>query len=130
MTVTVEWDDAPKTIIRYTFSKGWRWDEFIDAINQSNAMIETVDHVVDIISDVQEHDSPGGGLPKSRMFASIKHPREGIIVVVRATPLMEMFRNVIRDASPHRTEYEKFHFVESLDDARAYIWAAREAKCD
>lgn len=51
MTVSVEWADGSQRALRFKYLNTWTWDDYFDALNQSNHMIAQVHHPVNVIDD-------------------------------------------------------------------------------
>src|SRR5215831_17349536 len=54
MTITVDWDDEAKTLLRYRYIGKWTWDEYIAANEQAVRLARSVDHSIDVIADFSE----------------------------------------------------------------------------
>ena len=67
MGIVLEWENGQHTIIRWTFSGAWTWDDFEAAQREFHAMLNTVDHNVDVIADLRQSQL----LPKDT-FANFK----------------------------------------------------------
>lgn len=61
MTVSVEWADGAKRALRFRYMDGWTWDEYYNALNQSESMMAQVPHPVSVIDDF----GASGGFPES-----------------------------------------------------------------
>ena len=57
MPVVSQWANAEKTIIYLLYEKPWDWDAFAAGVAHSNALMDTVQHPVDMIIVIH------GGLP-------------------------------------------------------------------
>jgi hypothetical protein len=53
MSVSVTWDNDQHTILRFQFGDYWEWDEFQAAIKESQGLLASVNHIVDVIADLQ-----------------------------------------------------------------------------
>ncbi len=61
MTVSVEWADSTKRALRFRYLNTWTWDDYYDALTQSEHMIEEVPHAVSVIDDF----GASNGFPES-----------------------------------------------------------------
>ncbi len=127
MSITVQWDKDENTIICFTYAGSWEIEEFFDATAQSEAMMATVDHTVDVILDMRNCSL----LPRNFIFALKKtvpatRPNMGLFVLVGASPVITVFSKQIgrllsRKGSKH------FEFAATLDEARTLIAKANRS---
>ena len=54
MPVTVEWDDAAHTIVRYTFAGDWEWEDFLALREQVDVMLDSVEQPVGVILHIPD----------------------------------------------------------------------------
>jgi hypothetical protein len=125
MAITVEWDDADKTILRNDYTGAWTWDEYIEAGRQNNELVASVPHRVDIIANMREGTMPRGGSAiaiSTRVIRSAP-PNRGIIVVV-INPLLKALVSVFKKLD---NDIGSITFAaESLDEARRVVARERE----
>ena len=124
MTVSANWDNEQKTIIRYSFDGNWTWNEFYAAVNQSHALQDAVSHRVDIILDLGEsYVVPEGALMQFRRLAGINHANTGVRVIVsRNSTLGVLFDTFTRVYSKIA---EKHYLASSMEQAYAIISQVR-----
>lgn len=53
-TITLEWDNAEKTILRYTFQGNWNWDDYLEYLAIGRKMMAEVEHEVSILNDMRQ----------------------------------------------------------------------------
>lgn len=83
MSVTTEWHDDHKTVILYTVSDPWTWDEMYKGIDDCYAMMETVQHSVDTIFDIRESNGlPPSALANIRTLNRRRHENSRHVVVI------------------------------------------------
>src|SRR5262245_10917165 len=120
MSITVEWDDDEKTILRNDYSGAWTWEEYMEAGRKNNELIASVPHRVDIIANMRAGMMPRGGSPmaiSSRVIRSAPSNR-GIIVVVTNSlvkGLLTVFKKIDNNIGPITFG------AESLDEARQVV---------
>jgi hypothetical protein len=117
--ISLKWMNEQKTILLISYvDEKWTWDDVTESVRCTNAMIDGVGGVVDVIIDMRGHRAlPNGGSPfKTIEFVRIsRHPRQNCIVVVGlrgAIAKLAEFMQRIPDPNP-RT----IHIVNSLDEA-------------
>lgn len=120
MGVSVTWDNAEKTVIRYDFEGSWSWDEAQQALAKVKVMMGTVDHVVDFIADLRScRSQPTDLLNKALQVARRTPANTGILVMVGANRFIQslytVFKRVYADLAGETM------FVDTLEDARAFI---------
>ncbi len=124
MPIHVEWDDTEQTIIRYTFSSPWTWNEYRAAIDAAWDLARTVDHPTDTITDMS-----GSRLWPDGLFTNIRKSVVEIpdttqtVVLIGGGLFVEMALGVLRRV--YTAQKTKFLTAKSLDEARALIRARR-----
>lgn len=122
----VFWYDDEKTIIYHRYTRGFTIVDFYRAAETSAQMLATVPHPVDIIIETQS-------LPKmSGMFSAAQHvnrivpPNQRLVVAVGANSVLRSMVEITRKIAPRATQ--NIHFVDTLEDALAYIEAYRSSR--
>lgn len=115
MPITVTWIDAEKTVVHLSYLKPWDWTEFEAALNEANALLDTVDHPVDMI--VQMHDGLPREISPARFRTIFSHFHRNIrsTALLGASDLIRItitaFMRVLGQ------DHRNFFFAASLDDA-------------
>lgn len=119
--IAVCWDNPEQTIVRMEFEPGWTWDEFYAAVQQANALIDTVSHPVSYLS-VQT--TPNAYIAPNTLthLANVHkhwHPRSVISVIVGPAAYVNAFLNVLLRMHP---ELKHIHrMANTADEARKLI---------
>src|SRR5215213_10453501 len=119
MGITVEWDNPEKTILRYIYVGQWNLDNFYHALQESREMMDTVDHRVGVIIDVQNSKLvPNGVLSHGKNVSLRKHHNQGKSIIVGASGFVRTLFDVYKKV--YRTSFDEaaYAFVSTLDDAR------------
>ena len=117
MTITVQWDNDDKTVIRYDFTGYWNWAEFRKQAQTAFAMTRSVEHQVDTISNFL----PGTHIPKDafihfRRVMTDAPPNRGVNVIVGAS---QFIRALVTIFSRIYTQLGKrLMLADSLEAAR------------
>jgi hypothetical protein len=84
MPITVKWDNEAKTIIRQTYERNWRWQDFFETAAQTRELVNTVSHQVDIIADFLESGPLplGPAITNARQVLSNLPANWGCLVIV------------------------------------------------
>ncbi|MBN1202788.1 MAG: hypothetical protein JXJ20_13130 [Anaerolineae bacterium] len=126
MHLTTEWDNDEKTIMRVTYHPGWTWDDLEANLPKEEAMLDSVDHTVNVIADFRGTRLPPGAIVRLPMIASsppYMHANSGMMVMVGSPVFMEevvgIYKRVFGQA-------QKLTVVGTLEEARALIVANRQ----
>ena len=132
MPVKVVWDDDAKTIQRYIYEGRWTWDELYAALNEGQRMLDSVDHPVDGIVDLQ-----GKSYVPSNALVNLKRVMElmsahrnvsDITVFLRAEAFVKALTEMLRKLYPAASNPIQFNYAATLDDAHAKIAELRAKK--
>lgn len=132
MGVKAMWLDDEKTIISYLFEGAWTWDEMRAAIQQSNALMDTVNYKVDFIADLRK-----SGLLPSNVLANVRDTAvqqpphvnySGLTVFVGTDTLVQTLMNIaLKLYQWLRNEYI-YTFVATMDEAYELIARSRQER--
>jgi hypothetical protein len=83
MSIIVEWDNSEKTVLHFVFKNRWSPEEFFQVVEQSNQMVDQVEHDIGIIIDMRESGFlPSSLMPDLRSMSARSHARMRKIVLV------------------------------------------------
>ena len=122
MSITVIWDNPEQTIIRYVYNGQWNLDNFYHALQESREMMDTVNHRVGLIIDVQNSKLvPNGVLSHGKNVSLRKHPNQGKSIIVGASGFVRTLFDVYKRV--YRTSFDEtaYAFATNLDDARSLL---------
>ena len=126
MPITVHWDDPHQTIVRWDFEGAWTWQDFYQAQAESDALITSVEHTVDVVANVARSPSlPRNPLSRYRQARQSTPRNRGVVVVVGANSFV---MSIIQIYNPvfGRKLRDEFLFADTLDDARTLIKQFRQ----
>jgi len=121
-----EWFDAGETVLLFQAVHPLDWAEIAEGIQRGQVMIREKGYVVDVIVLLEDVKLPGPNIlqPMRGLYGGM--PRNtGIKVVVSAPTLVQTFINILTSVMGGT---ENFHFVKTLDDARAELEKAQSAR--
>ena len=124
MPIEPIWVDDNHSIIMAEFSGSWTWDEYHEANRILREMAGTVEHRVDVITDL----SQSHGLPENNLLANIGRghnveiPNLGIIVTVQPPRVIEALRPIVNQITGRENRFS----VHTLDDAYTLIAQSRQ----
>ena len=120
MAVTLDWEDAARTVIRVTFHNQWTWDNALTAKAEAGAMLDMVDHQVSLmVCWENENWMPGDYQNNMRMIANETHPRLKQVVLVRSNTVFQQFFRLFKML--YHVPFE-FTYVKTVEAARAMLF--------
>lgn len=123
--VEVQWADEEKDIVLWKFPSRWTWHDFYEAKQEVDAMIDSVEGIVDSIfltSGAQR--MPSGALQNLKRIITERHQRHDLIVVVNTRMFLHALVTTVFKFVP--SAKRQFHFVNSEEEAYAIIRAAQQ----
>ena len=122
MAISVEWGNEEHTIVYWVFNGKWTWEEFSDAQRESNQLLATVDHIVDIIGNLKR----GPNLPPNALSAYqglLEHSAEnlGLIVLVGSSNFVKALVGIFSRMIPSKIPGADFTFAVTLREAYVII---------
>ncbi|MBC6937874.1 MAG: hypothetical protein DWB42_18890 [Chloroflexi bacterium] len=122
MPVTVEWDNAEKTIIRMAMVGHWTWDEAYAAFADGDQMLDGVNHRVGVIIDLRESKGvPPAALANARKMSEKQHPRAGMTVFVGANAFFLSLWSVFSKVYTLFVRKHTFTFAATIEQAREIL---------
>lgn len=121
MAIEVVWDDEAQTVIRHIFPERWTWEEFFVAVDEAQAMIDTVPGPVGVIIDgrADNMQMPPNMLSNGRTLLSRSHPKTKIMVVVIKNPFINVMVMTLSRISGARGR--ALLSVDSIEEARRLV---------
>ena len=125
MGVTVEWDDADQTTLRYDISGKWTWDEL-------HGGRETVFDMMDAAAEGRIYaiiyftegriNIPRGMMQQFSKLITHSHPKAGLTVIVGATLWMKRTAGLLKNTYSSLTGQQvDFAYADTLEQARQLI---------
>ena len=120
MAISVQWDNLEQTIVRWDFVGEWDWAMYLDAQRQSNMLIQSVEHHVDVIGDVSRSPLlPKNALGNYNSFQRNTLDNHGLIVLVGTSSFV---RNMVTMFTKlYKVSGQGFAFADTLEEARAML---------
>ena len=120
MGIMVAWDNDEKTIIRYTYSSRWTWNELYAALDEQAALQATVSHDVAILIDVRNvHLVPEGFISHVKRVGERVPKNTSARVVVSNSPFLKSLFLLASKLFPHITH--DIQFVATIEEAYALL---------
>ncbi len=121
MTIEVNWAAQMPDVILYQFGTQWRWDEFLDAKDHAETMIDAVQRPAYVIFHAPDLiNLPPDFHRMIKNVLSALHPNTQGLILVSETPFIKGFFDILNRKrqidSPHY-----IHIVDELEDAYQLI---------
>jgi late competence protein required for DNA uptake (superfamily II DNA/RNA helicase) len=129
MGIITRWDNRnSKTTVLMAFDSEWTFDELQRAIEETDALIASVSHRVDVIVDVEGSKLPKDFLNMAKALLANPEPRanEGNRVIVGANNLIRQGYQLLQKTFGDKLNGREVHFADDLDTARAILRGLRE----
>jgi len=99
--IELDWDDAEKTIIRYTFFDPWTWDEYYATNPKRDMMFAEAHQVIDIILDFRKGTHlPPQAMTHLRKVGSWDSPQRGVVVILGVHSMLQLLANIMTSLYP------------------------------
>jgi hypothetical protein len=122
MGIRVQWDNDDKTIVRWDFDGPWKWDDYFVAQLESNRLLDSVDHLVDIIGNIQKSRLlPPSAVSVYRSSLKSAAPNLGLIVLVGSSSFVRQMVNIFMKLFRFKGPGTDFRFADSEEEARQII---------
>ncbi len=126
MPITIRWFNAEHTIIQYEFEGRWSWEELHAAIEQVQALMNSVDHRVDIIVDVSgSRGIPAGAITQMRGGTLKASENWGMGVFVGTGAFIKALLNTFSRVYPQMGE--RYATADTPEAAHQIILEARKS---
>ncbi len=124
MTVRVDWDDLDHSILLYTLSCKWTWDELYEAADKGIAMTKTVSHNICIIVDYQSSQGlPPGAFAQFNRITRLMTPQTELVIIAGGGTLLLSLLNIFFLIAGNASS--KYCWVSDLDKAYSTLAARR-----
>ena len=127
MKVNVSWDNDKKNVIRFEYEPMWTWEDFRWASDISDEMMESVDHIVELIIYFRDGVTLPPSAVKNFKEALERAPKNsGMVVVVGGNMLTDMvLANVTK---VFKSLSNRLIVANSLEEARVRIIEAQRKR--
>jgi hypothetical protein len=123
MSIDVRWYNEDQTEVQLTIVGVWTWDELFVAIDQTEKLMGSVEHTVNIILDMRQSHHVPTMLPSAlRKVANAKtmtHRNSGLLILVGARSFVKSMFNIFSTLYPRAAE--KYQIAESEEQLQAVL---------
>jgi hypothetical protein len=131
MSVTVQWDNEAKTVLRYDIAGRWTWEEFYAAFEQGKQMMNDITYPVDFILHpldmVSQTYLPPNTITQTMALNRQRTHNAGRTVVVSQSPVARTMLTILAKISS--LVGQNYVIVKTLDEAHTVL-AAQEKEAD
>ncbi len=123
MAIVTRWDNKKQTVVLLEFESEWNWQDLEEAVQKADQLIGSVEHVVDLIIDLEGTTIPRDVLTaaKTLLATGEARPNEGARVVVGANGAIRTIYHTIQKTFNNAVEGREVLFAENMRDARAIL---------
>lgn len=122
MPINVMWKDQEKTMLAFLFEGTWNLNDFYQANQKSNSLLDEVTHSVTLVMDVQGSKMIPNGFMGALSNASRKiHPNTGIVVMVGVNAFARAFISLYRKIYPEKEGEKSIYFAANYDEAQSIV---------
>ncbi|MBI1259133.1 MAG: hypothetical protein GC204_16815 [Chloroflexi bacterium] len=126
MPTQIDWENQEHTIIRMEFIGRWTWQEAYEGSKTGFAMVDSVDHVVNVIIDMRQSTAlPLLSLTHARNMIARRHTRTGLTVFIGANTLFLSLWKIFEGAYGQLAGRQNFAFARDVDEA-CQLFAERQ----
>lgn len=119
MAIKVAWGDDSKTLLVNVYEGRWTLDDFYLAVRQTNALLDSVDHNVNVILDVKNSGLfPKGMMSAVRMLQQKPHVNLGVMVLLGCNIFVRVFYDTFMKIFPQPGR-QVMYMVADYEDATA-----------
>ncbi|GAB4549906.1 MAG: hypothetical protein OHK0023_15130 [Anaerolineae bacterium] len=124
MSITVQWDDATYTVLRYTYTTRWTWADYEAAVTSAGVMVKAdaqTNQLVDVIADFSQSAMlPDHALANFRRSLQSQNAIAfGVTVLVTHNQFMRSMIEVF--GRLNRQVNNRLRVANSLEEARMII---------
>src|SRR5689334_21301759 len=104
MPIETQWENDEKQVIVSVYTGLWGLDEFYQAVETCNRLMDSVDYPVNLILDMSKSTTlPNGFMGAIRSMSQKPHPQMGVMAIVGASKLVQIFTDLVAKIYRGRT---------------------------
>lgn len=127
MAIQVAWEDGEKQVLLNIYDGVWTMDDFYRAVQQTNALLDSVDYKVNIIFDVAKSPNfPKGFMGAIRTLSQKPHVNNGIMVIVGMNAFVRVFYDMFTKVYTKQAVRQPTYMAGNYEEAHAIM--ARHAE--
>lgn len=127
MSVTVQWDNDDKTILRYTFEGDWTWEEYFIELTQGREMMASVSHDVCVFNDMQHITRfPINFVSRAKGVITSRPDNTGLAIFLTTDRFFKILYNILGQIIPNVPTDYLMVATEEEGYNRLYGWLAEQ----
>lgn len=101
-TIRISWDNDQKTILRYTFIRQLKWEDYYQALRKGREMMATVDHDVCILNDMSKLEYfPPNFISTARSVINDRPANTGLAIFLTTSSFFKALHTVLSKVIPN-----------------------------
>jgi hypothetical protein len=129
MAISVAWYDNTQTILVWVFPERWTWEDYGAAQQTSNALADSVAHIVDVIGDLTGSKSlPPTAVNAYRNSLDRSTQNLDLIVLVGSSSFIRTMVSVLKAIVPGKVAGANLTFADSIPEAYSLIHQRQAAR--
>ena len=122
MPINVMWKNEEKTMLGFMYEGKWDLNDFYQANQQGNSMLDSVNYPVALVMDVQgSRMIPNGFIAALSNTSKKIHPNAGIVVMVGVNVFARAFVDIFRKIYPQKDGEKTIHFTANYTEVQALM---------
>lgn len=118
MNILSVWDNTEKTCFRMELGSGWSWQQFVEEIDKTHAVIAEQVHDVNLIMWFKTSLPPGNSVASLKHSGGTQPPNLRHTVMVNSST---RFLDIVIKNTDRKQGWVGPKIVQSLDEARDYL---------
>ena len=120
MTIRVLWHNEQKTIIRHSYEKGWGWQDFHKALDETLKMSADNDQAIDLFLDLHDAQTiPAGAITHFRQLTQKLSPKVAFVVVTGGNQFMKTMFTMFQRVGGHWAD--NYVWASTFDEACSIV---------
>lgn len=102
ITIHVDWDNDQKTILKYTFIRQLKWEDYYQALRKGREMMATVTHHVCILNDMRQLEYfPPNFVSTARSVIADRPSNTGLAIFLTSSNFFKILHKVLAQVIPN-----------------------------
>src|SRR5689334_20286455 len=119
MSITVDWYNAEKTALIYTYEGPWTWYDFDTVVSYGNSLMQSVPHTVHVVVDLKASSIVPTDVisASSRVrIANLTPANHGKLIVYRISPAIHFLASTVERIAPQWMAKRNAVFAYTLEE--------------
>jgi hypothetical protein len=122
MPINVRWNNDDKTVLSFIYEGKWELNDFYQALQNGNALLDEVTHSVALVMDVQgSRMIPNGFMGALSNISKKLHPNSGVLIMVGVNAFARAFIATYRKIYPEKNGDRPIHFAANYGEVQNMV---------